>query len=184
MDFNGILLEFISLNGFSMDFQWSFNGFQWISMEFHWNLLVWMDFEWVEPSGCHGSDLPYALRTCSALALLKARGLCSSSLHWFSFSVRSLRCSLLFVLLFFSSLHSGSTVSHSDKWVGWFPMDIQWMFNGPSGHWMAFGSRCRFAQPPHPPLCATENNRRCPYLSGFWKGQLYSTTANLPKTGP
>ena len=31
MDFNGILLEFISLNGFSMDLQWIFNGF---SMEF------------------------------------------------------------------------------------------------------------------------------------------------------
>ena len=80
-------------------------------MEFHWNLLVWMDF---------------------------TRSLCSSSIHWFSFSVRSLRCSLLFVLLFFSSLHSGSTVSHSDKWVGWlvpngYSMDVQWAFRTLSG---------------------------------------------------
>jgi hypothetical protein len=85
MDFNGISLEFVSLNG--------------------------LDF---------------------------TRSLCSSSIHWFSFSVRSLRCSLLFVLLFFSSLHSGSTVSHSDKWVGWlvpngYSMDVQWAFRTLSG---------------------------------------------------
>ena len=39
MDFNGILLEFISLNGFSMDLQRIFNGVLMDFNGFQWNFI-------------------------------------------------------------------------------------------------------------------------------------------------